>query len=253
MIYAIGVIGIAPYLIEQAYRQESFSFVNRILDDGRDSHALQFYIRIWFLYAWWLWLALTGIGTGLLLVSHDTAHHYVKNTLQQASETRKRYDWRQAIPRRRRLQIHALILFVLLGSLYDIFSGKEHWPFSPYYMYSYVQSETFGWNLIYGVTEQEEEYPLSGKHSGRYLYPYEGSRVARGFFNLNSRPDRESVLKRAVNELIHRYETNRRADRHTGPPLQGIRVYHEVWVMNPLHPSPESPPDRRILLIEVMR
>lgn len=253
VIYATGILLFGPYFIEQAYRQESFAFINQVLDDGRDSHALQFYIRIWHLYAWWFWLAATGFGLSLLLVSHDAARQHLENVLQRTNETKKRYDWRKTIPNRRRMVIHCIILIILFGSLYDIFSGKEHWPFSPYYMYSYVQPDTFGWNLLYGITETDGEVPLGGKNSGQYLHPYEESRAARGFFNLNSRPNREDLLRKALNEVLHRYETNRRDGRHSGPNLRGIRLYHEEWDMTPSPQSKGKPPDRRKLLMEVIR
>ncbi|SVC49820.1 uncharacterized protein METZ01_LOCUS302674, partial [marine metagenome] len=251
-LYLLGSVLIIPYLVEEAYFERSFSFINSVLDDGRDTHGLQFYFRAWFIYAWRFWLVVSGGFLVGLIVSHDAFKRYIAELMEQADAFQKTQNGLSDIPTYRKLLVHGVIVIVLVGSLYDIFTGKEHWPFSPYYMYSYVQTDIFGWNLLYGVTEDGTEVRLGGEKSGDFLYPYEESRAARGFFNINGKPDRKVLLKLALDEVMHRYEVNRSAGRHNEPPLQGVRVYYEEWDLEPSTASRDAPADRRKLLLEVM-
>ena len=253
VLYAITVIFLVPILIEEAYYEQSISVINRVLDDGRDSHGLQFYIRIWFVFAWRIWLVVAGILLTLLILTHHRFKQYFTNLTTQAEEAKNANDWDQTMPRYRRLTVYGVIFIVLFGSLFDIFFRMEHWPFSPYYMYSNVQPDTFGWNMLYGITANEEEFPLSDEISTQYFHPYDNDKVAMGIFWLNNKPDREILLERALDAIIQRYETNREAGRHNGPLLQGVRVYHEEWDMDPSMKNKGNMPDRRTQLMEVIR
>ena len=48
---------------------------------------------------------------------------------------------------------HAVILFIVGASFYDIIRDEEHWPFSQYPMFNRVNtSRDLAWLRLYGVT-----------------------------------------------------------------------------------------------------
>src|SRR5438552_19071475 len=91
-----------------------------------------------------------------------------------------------ALPARsRRWLVHAVIGVIVVGSFYDIVTGREHWPFSPYAMYSRVRREgTLTTLRLYGVTEDgPAEMPLI---ADAYLQPFRRARLAGALSRMNS-------------------------------------------------------------------
>ena len=71
---------------------------------------------------------------------------------------------------RGRLVVATGVIVVVVGmQLRDIATQTEHWPFSPYRMYSREQSRTQAWTRVYGVTSHGEIYLMPD----RYLSPFD--------------------------------------------------------------------------------
>jgi len=62
----------------------------------------------------------------------------------------------------RGLLVHLLIAGVIGGSLYDIATRQEHWPFSDYPMFALVQQRPVldNWFRLYGVTFDNREVAI---------------------------------------------------------------------------------------------
>jgi len=150
----------------------------------------------------------------------------------------------------RMLLLHAVIALLISGSLYDIVTFGEHWPFSSYRMYSNLQRErSLSSVRLFGVTKEEphREIPLL---AFQHIQPFNQSRLAVALRRLNLKPQRQQLLDEALRDCLTRYETLRRVGRHDGPPLQGIRLYRLQWQLDPRARNVDQP-DHRELLGEV--
>src|SRR5215204_868918 len=69
----------------------------------------------------------------------------------------------------RLLLIHAALILLISGHLYDIVQDREHWPFSKYEMFSRAQTERSLTRMeLYGVMQEDshQEFPLHQVSSG---------------------------------------------------------------------------------------
>jgi hypothetical protein len=150
----------------------------------------------------------------------------------------------------RRVLINALVISVICGSLYDIVTDREHWPFSQYPMFSGVwKSPTFSWLRLFGVTPDGREFALD---ANRYVEPFDQSRLPKALKRMTEMPDADARLRTALPDLLARYEELRKADAHEGPPLAAMRLYELEWTID-RHAANVDRPDRRRLLAEVTR
>ncbi len=138
-------------------------------------------------------------------------------------------------------------LFVA-GSLFDIATGREHWPYSPYGMYSSVERARSLQTLrLIGITRAGSQFPLV---ANRYLWPFNRSSLRWTLGRLNESADRAQRLPAALEDCLRRYEERRRAGRHDGPPLQALGLYRVWWTLDPLARNVDRP-DRQELLMQV--
>lgn len=156
--------------------------------------------------------------------------------------------------RLRLLLIHAAIAVVVLGHLRSLITDTEDWPFSRYPMYSYPPPKELIAYRVVGVVggrsavEAEREVPLTNP---RYFRPLSYLAVGATLSRLDQRLDREAALDGAILQLAARYEALRRAGRHDGPPLTGMRLYKLSWSVQPDAGNGDTP-DRRELVREVV-
>ena len=144
--------------------------------------------------------------------------------------------------------VNAVLLIVLGGSLFAIVAADESWPFCSYQMFSYVRGERslvryrlYGVNAASGV-----EIPL---RESRFIDPFDPSRLHRAFSRMDAKPGRAVLFRDALSGCFARYEELRRAGRHEGPPLRGIRLYRLEWRLKP-DAANRDWPDRKELLSE---
>lgn len=144
------------------------------------------------------------------------------------------------------------LVILLAGSFFDMITGREHWPFSPYSMFSEVELDTATTRMqLYGVPEapgRPEEVPLLEE---QYLRPFSFVRLHTAFRKMQGRPQSDSLLRVGVRDVAQRYERLRQAGRHDGPPLRSLRLYAAHWRILPDARNAAQPPDRRILVTEV--
>ena len=89
---------------------------------------------------------------------------------------------------------------LILGSLYDIATDTEHWPFSRYPMFSGEwRSSSFKWLRLVGVTPTGQELTLA---SNDYLRPFDLSRLPKAFRQMLEREDGPSRVAIAVRDCL---------------------------------------------------
>ena len=140
--------------------------------------------------------------------------------------------------RQRVLLVNCIIVFIISASIFDIVTDREHWPFSPYAMYSNIQGRNFKWIRLFGVTQQGE-IPLAGI---QFLSSFDEPRLVTAFRRMKKRPNNHQLLNKALHYYRDRYEALRLSRTHTGPPLQGVRFYDitldlDAWVQNRNQPT----------------
>ncbi len=158
--------------------------------------------------------------------------------------------------------VHLGLFVILAGSLFDIVTGREHWPFSPYPMFSSIEMEPVEEKVrLYGVPLAESnrgdaaastEFPLLDAAA---LQPFDQARLNIGLRKLQRRAGGDggdADLRVAMSEVLSRYEALRQAGQHDGPPLRAVRLYELSWTLDPLARNVAAP-DARVLVLEVER
>jgi len=147
---------------------------------------------------------------------------------------------------RRQILIHLLIAGVIAGSLYDIVTSQEHWPFSDYPMFSTIhrKSTLDNWYRVFGVTPDGQERAIL-----RYseLWPLDQSRLPLGIRRIDQSAGSETRVRAALEDILRRYEARRAAGRHRGPPLKAIRLYSVSWDLEPDAANIDRPRSKRLI------
>jgi hypothetical protein len=147
--------------------------------------------------------------------------------------------------RTRLILAHAIIAVVVGGSLYDVVTRQEHWPFSNYPMFSTVhRTSVLRWPRLYGVTADGTEVPIV---SYRELWPLDQSRLPLGLRAIYNVEGSEERVRTALRDVLLRYEQRRPSGAHSGPPLVAIRLYLVSWQVEPFARNLDSPTERRLL------
>jgi hypothetical protein len=148
----------------------------------------------------------------------------------------------------RRAFINLVLGTVICGSVYDIVTDQEHWPFSQYPMFSGVwRTPTFTWLRLFGVTADGREVTLD---ANRYVAPFDQSRLPKALKRMADSRDADATLHTALSDLFTRYEQLRRADAHDGPPIVAMRLYELEWTIDRQAENVDRP-DRRRFIAEV--
>ena len=158
--------------------------------------------------------------------------------------------------RQRLFLIHAALIVLIVGHLYDIMQDREHWPFSQYQMFAFLQTErSLMRTELYGVMQEDshQEFPLRQVSSD-----FGGGRETSSLQDISRsqeiKPEeRQQMLDGALLDALSKYEYGRLAGRHDGPPLQGIRLYEATWQLDDPAKSIVDPPDQQKLIHEVAR
>jgi hypothetical protein len=146
---------------------------------------------------------------------------------------------------RRLLVAHCIILFVIAGSLYDIGTRQEHWPFSNYPMFSTVHREpTLTWLRLFGVTAENREVALLRYNE---LWPLDQSRLPLGLRRFADQPDSGPRLQGALRDVLRRYNARRAKGEIKGPELRALRLYKVGWTLEPFAANLERPSTRQLV------
>ncbi len=120
--------------------------------------------------------------------------------------------WRLAVVLAFGLAFYALTMF-------EVATGREDWPLSPYPMYSDIPGKTASRWLIMGVSDTGE-FKLDDAQTA----PFYGARLLSISKSLQRRPAKRAQF---LHKVAERYEANRAGT--DWPELRGIRFYSEVW------------------------
>jgi hypothetical protein len=147
---------------------------------------------------------------------------------------------------RRQILIHLLIAGVIAGSLYDIVTSQEHWPFSDYPMFSTIHRKPTldNWYRLYGVTLDGQERAIL-----RYseLWPLDQSRLPLGIRRIDQSGGSETRVRAALEDILRRYEARRAQGLHHGPSLKAIRLYSVSWDLEPHAANIDRPRSKRLI------
>jgi hypothetical protein len=128
--------------------------------------------------------------------------------------------------RGRRVVANLVLGGILVGSAAAIVTGKELWPFSPYPMFSSVRAGPVLEKLWFqGVLADGREVPI---HGHRAFHPLRLAQLTRGLERLP-----KGQMEEALRDVLLRYGVERRAGRHDGPPLKGLRIYRMTFAFDP--------------------
>lgn len=195
-------------------------------------------------------LSANGPVAGLLWGKGEAVRRTVKFEQPSESEGNPRA---LGMSKLRFLFANGVIGVLIICSLLALAIDAEPWPFSNYPMFSYLAGDTgndysFTKEQFYGVLQEEphQQFPLRGS----YIEPFQEDRLISyvqriengANYQLKTDPaKRQQLLNDATRDLFVQYETLRQAGRHDGPPLQGIRLYHLYWQLDPRAENVDQP------------
>lgn len=154
----------------------------------------------------------------------------------------------------RLLLVHAALILLIVGHLYDIVQNREHWPFSQYDMFAKAKTERSLTRVeLYGVPQEDsyQEFPLHqvSKDFGGSREKAILGRISRT--KKNKPEKRQQMLDDALLDALSKYERGRLAGEHDGPPLQGTGLYEVTWQLDDPAKSIADSPDQQKLIHEI--
>jgi hypothetical protein len=240
-----------PPLIKSAYRGESLPIFNSLIA-GQALHPIEHYLATWHRIAWrTLFILLPMAGLIFLILNNSAPQTIVDARLETLEKNARASDPLTTLRRYRIWIAYAVIVVIAGGSLFAIVTDTEHWPFSPYAMYSWIDRDySLTRSRLFGVTESEppHEIPL---WEFQYIQPFDNARLHTALARIHRSPTPKQRFSGALHDVLVRYEALRHAGRHHGPPLQGIRLYELYWKLDPWARNADQP-DRQELILEVM-
>jgi hypothetical protein len=141
------------------------------------------------------------------------------------------------VPPLRKALVELGLIGLLFGAAFDIYTRREHWPFSHYPMFSRVRQEArvLHHAIVAVPRDGSAEFPL---YKSAHLHPFHWYRHRRAFKTMLEEPDRGVEAARiGLADCLERYERNRRSGRHDGPPLRAVRLYRVEWAIDPDAPD----------------
>jgi hypothetical protein len=235
--WLILAYSLAPVIIEKAYHGESLAILNQRIR-GQVNLPVTAYFAKWSRIANKVSFGLAGAYLLLALVG------FAKKTATESSEP----PGTIVMSRSRLWTVYGLGAVIFGGALVDVVRDTEHWPFSPFAMYSRLDlSGTYSTLRLYGVVERSPLIEVQ-LDSNLYLQPFDLSRLPPAL----KHAAQENTLDEAMIDCLARYEVLRRARRHDGPPLVAMRLYMVTWKLDPSLSNIDRP-DRKDLVTEVVQ
>ena len=142
--------------------------------------------------------------------------------------------------------VHVLLAVLIGGSFYDIYTGREHWPLSPYPMFSNVERDPSLQCLrIVGVPAGTgQEITLLDSD---VIFPFDQCRLTSALSRAYTDPARRNNIHEQLRDCLDRYEERRRAGLHDGAPLEGVRLYEMRWTLQPDASNVDTPDSRQLI------
>lgn len=239
-----------PPLIESVYRGENLSVINRLIT-GQAIHPVEYYLTKSSTLAWSILLILLPLDLIAFVIIYPGFQVLVDATFGTVDKNGRSLDPLITLKRYRIWVVYAAIILITGGSLFDIVTDREHRPFSPYPMYSWVYLDSFFDSYrLYGVREEEGLHEIS-LWELRYIQPFDFSRLDIALRAMSNSPKRQRFIGKALHDILVRYRVLRRLGRHKGPQLRAIRLYFLHWKLDAWARNVEEP-DRKELIFEIM-
>jgi hypothetical protein len=140
---------------------------------------------------------------------------------------------------RTRWVVLGLLAVIVGGHLVEVVSQREHWPFSPYQMWS---KPSLGWEvnreMLRGVTDETD---AAGHPTPREValgpgqldpIPYQMVVVNLQTANKAVRNNDPAKAKRLIDGLLNHYNNRVAAGKNAGPKLKALRLYQVTWLMD---------------------
>jgi hypothetical protein len=129
--------------------------------------------------------------------------------------------------------VYGLFAILVGGHLVEVVTQREHWPFSPYQMWS-IPSR--GWEtnreMLRGVTDEPAPREVPVTPSQLYPIPYQMIVVNMQQAAKALKAGEPAKADAIIRGLLEQYEKRRAAKQHGGPPLKGLRLYQVTWKMD---------------------
>ena len=157
----------------------------------------------------------------------------------------------QPMRRWRVWMVYAVLFAIVGGHLIEVVTQREHWPYSPYQMWSIPSTS---WDLTHyylrGVTAEPVPREID-LYESQYLYPLPSRFMNLHLIEAAKDAEKGKTARQAAvaRETLKHYEKRRQAKEHDGPPLQAIRLYRFDWKMDTDATNAKSP-DRVTLLYD---
>lgn len=230
--WAIFVYFLAPFAIEEAY--QGAPILSHLMR-GRATTSLASYLTTWHQVAGKLSFVLVIGGIYAGLAAFGSSRDAAAGPGEGAD--------RVAISPGRRLVVYGLATLILGGNLLQLAGDTQHWPFSPYPMFSVLNGrKTVTIYRLYGVVQWSPLVEIQ-LDNNLYLRPFDTSRMSHALEHAY----RNNTLNKALTNCLTRYEALRRAKRHNGPPLVAMRAYKVTWAAEPSAGNIDRPERRQLL------
>jgi glucosyl-dolichyl phosphate glucuronosyltransferase len=178
---------------------------------------------------------------------HPTARQVVADPFRVVVAQLRRHAASVHLSPARVLFVDLLLALLIGGSFYDIYTGREHWPVSPYPMFSIVEREpSLRCLRIVGVSAGAGGQEIILLDSD-LIAPFDQCRLTSALSRTYSDEARRPRIHEQLRDCLDRYEQRRRAGLHDGAPLDGVRLYEMRWTLQP-DASNVSTPDSRQLI-----
>ena len=150
---------------------------------------------------------------------------------------------RGARERWRRRGVTLGVLGLLAAQTFEMVTGREHWPFSPYPMFSKIEEPTTLTRLrLLGLTPAGDTFELV---RDAWLAPFDPVRLRIALTNLDRAGDADR-LRTATADVARRYAARRAAGAHAGPPLTELRLVADTWPLVAGAANRDRPAERRV-------
>jgi hypothetical protein len=241
---------VVPGVIESAYKGESLSVLNGLIA-SQSQYPVSFYLSRWeqfsnrLLGLYVLLIPLASIA--IFVLTRPQIQNFREGCGVAGNLTKE--ELVVSVGRSRVWLVYAIVTVVVGFSLFDIIKDQEHWPFSPYGMYSELQTEYAVSTLwLVGTTEDgSQRIPLTRPE---YIQPFDISRLRWALETISGTANREQRLHEALSDFLVRYERLRHAGLHHGPPLKSVELDRVYWKLDSWARNADQP-DRFQPLFEV--
>ena len=235
--WAVFAFLLFPWTIEKTYHGGSLPILDHLMR-GRASKPLAEYLDRWSRMADRLSFGFLIVGVYAGFAALGLAGKAALPVSKTAPEV--------PMSAKRRLVVYGLAAVIFGVTFLDLALSTDHWPFSRYEMYSELYLPGIVTTTrLYGVVGQSPLVEIQ-LDSNLYLRPFDTRRMSSAleYAYQNNR------LTEALMDCLARYEALRRAGRHDGPRLVGMRAYRVTWTEEPSAGNIDQP-DRKELLGEV--